>query len=281
MFIGKIEDLEYIQGSKYLQSNTAGIYKEIKNILKKGDKKILFSGTPCQVAGLLSFIDGIDRERLFCIDIVCGGVPSRLLVNRLCKTYPQIKKIVSFRDKDNFWKSHGFCYSLKIETNDGIIRIPNNQNLLIEGFSHSLTNRYSCFHCRFSYLHRRADFTIGDFWGYKQRDEVKEGISLLLVHSSKAKELLNKLDLTLVYSDIKTAIRYNKRVVYGYKYLYRYFPSRLYMTQLFTLCSDKVLAKLFCIQISNTFNAYILLKLLYVLITKMNYMIFKIKYGKY
>lgn len=281
VIIDKMEDLKFIQGSKYLQSNISGIYKKVRDILKRGDKKVLFSGTPCQVAGLLSYVGNVGVERLFCVDIVCGGVPSRLLVDRLRKTYPKIKSIVSFRDKDDSWKPHGFCYSLKIETEDGIIRIPNNQNLLIEGFSHSLTNRNSCYHCKFSYLHRRADVTIGDFWGYKQDVDVKDGISLLLVHSSKASDLLNKLDLTLVRSDVSAAIKCNKRVVYGHKYLYKLFPSRLCMPQLFTLASDKVLAKLFCIQISNTDGVYVLFKLLYILILKINYIIFRVRYGKY
>ena len=158
------KDLYKIQGSKYAQSDTTGIYKLTYDKLKAG-VKVLFSGTPCQVAGILSYIKSQDLiNNLYTIDIVCGGVPSLFLIKNFVDNNPLgVSRIVSYRDKRTGWKSKGYKYRLVYEDKNFILHEENDKNLVIDGFSSGLANRYACNNCRFSYVERNSDFTIADF----------------------------------------------------------------------------------------------------------------------
>lgn len=192
--IDKLDDLEKLQGSKYFQSQVDDIYIQVKAILDEG-KKVLFSGTPCQVAGLKSYLNK-HYDNLFTLDFICHGVASPTVWKKYVdyeenKEESQIR-FVSFRDKTTGW--HGF--SLKIVFDNGKCNItPISDSLYMQGFLQDLFLRNSCYQCYFKNDNYYSDITMADFWGI---DEIKKelddnkGISLAVVHSDKGVNELNK-----------------------------------------------------------------------------------------
>ena len=200
--INKLEDLYKVQGSKYVQSYIGDSYKEIKNLLNEG-KKVLFSGTPCQVAGLKGYLIK-DYHNLLTVDIICHGVPSTKFFKDYIefmeeKLGGKIKKF-KFRDKSMGWGLNG---SLTYERN-GIIKkkkIYGSESSYYHYFLNSECYRESCYSCKYTCENRPADITIGDYWGIESahpellgKDKLKEekGISVLIVNSEKGRMEIEK-----------------------------------------------------------------------------------------
>lgn len=229
--ISDVSELNKLQGSKYMQSNAAESYKATFGLLKEGHI-VLFSGTGCQVAGLLSFLKRKKYTgKLITVDLVCGGVPSRLLATKFIENEPyEVKKILSFRSKDGGWKSTGFIYNLQTEDGNGNVHdYTGIKNLLTDGFSREMTERYSCYDCNFNGENRASDFTIGDLWGDKQFPEQhKDGLSLIIAHNEHADLLLNEM-ATLLHSeevDGESAIEHNPRIDNGHNVRGKLFERR-------------------------------------------------------
>ena len=208
--IQTMEDLEKLQGSKYQQSDTTGIYKKTLDFLLSG-KLTLFQGTACQVAALLSFLGKKHFVNLITIDIVCGGVPSRLLIDKFKEKFGECD-ILSYRDKNEGWGS----YNLTIANKNGIVRNPSFGGLVINGFSSTLTNRYSCYDCKFNGLYRKADITIADFWGDdKFKEQHHDGLSLMICHSAKGMSIIENSTIEHHVVSSWDAVKENPRLVYG------------------------------------------------------------------
>lgn len=229
--IDHIKDLHKLQGSKYTQSDATGSYSLTLRLLNQG-KLVLYSGTGCQVAGLLSFLKRKKYTgKLITVDLVCGGVPSRLLATKFIENEPyEVKKILSFRSKDGGWKSTGFIYNLQTEDGNGNVHdYTGIKNLLTDGFSREMTERYSCYDCHFNGENRASDFTIGDLWGDKQFPEQhKDGLSLIIAHNEHADLLLNEM-ATLLHSEEvegKSAIEHNPRIDNGHNVRGKLFERR-------------------------------------------------------
>ena len=198
--IQTMEDLEKLQGSKYQQSDTTGIYKKTLDFLLSG-KLTLFQGTACQVAALLSFLGKKHFVNLITIDIVCGGVPSRLLIDKF---------------KEKFGECDILSYNLTIANKNGIVRNPSFGGLVINGFSSTLTNRYSCYDCKFNGLYRKADITIADFWGDdKFKEQHHDGLSLMICHSAKGMSIIENSTIEHHVVSFWDAVKENPRLVYG------------------------------------------------------------------
>ncbi|MDD3415814.1 MAG: Coenzyme F420 hydrogenase/dehydrogenase, beta subunit C-terminal domain [Lachnospiraceae bacterium] len=181
------EDLVKLKSSKYVQSDMENIMSEVKNKLIEG-KRVLFSGTPCQVAGLKNYLEK-DYENLFLIDVLCHGVPSpklfRQYLELLNKKFGGSPVSVNFRNKQRGWKR------LYME-----VRFDNGKRHYIysgydryEGlFLNNMSLRPACYECRFTKTERNGDITLGDFWGigkeYPEWDDDK-GISLVMINTSK------------------------------------------------------------------------------------------------
>ena len=188
--VDKIEELNKLRGSKYVHSYINDIYTQVKKDLIK-NKKVLFIGTPCQIAGLKNYL-AKEYKNLYLVDLICHGVPSqkylREEVDRLVKTL-KIDK-VNFRDK----KYNSYIF--------GIVK--NNKNLLLQNmvnspylytFMKGITFRENCYDCRYATDNRYSDLTIGDFWGlgsdskfYKDKEK---GVSVILPITNKGMELIN------------------------------------------------------------------------------------------
>lgn len=182
----KAEDIEKMRSSKYLQSRIENCYKEIKDLLDKGTK-VLFTGTPCQVNGLKSFLRK-DYKNLFCVDLICHGVPSAKVFKKYLQENFDVSKIKDFNFRDKRYKG----WSCRVSANNNIVL----NNDYLELFLKSMLFRKGCGECLYNKLPRSGDMTMGDFWGInkfsrKLNDSV--GTSVVLVNNKKGDFLLNIL----------------------------------------------------------------------------------------
>lgn len=188
------------KGSKYVQSDLEGIFRQIKEDLKQGNT-VLFSGTPCQTAGLNSYIGTKLRENLVLVDIVCHGVPSpyiwRDYITYIEKKYKDKVVKVDFRDKSRVgWSGHIESFSFnsgnKIES-----------NLFTNLFYKHIMFRPACGICHFSNIMRPSDLTLADYWGWEKKDSYinndNKGISLLFCNSVKGVNLFNSIKDNINY----------------------------------------------------------------------------------
>ena len=192
--ISSISDLDKLRGSKYVQSNILYTYKEVRECLKN-KSYVLFSGTPCQIAGLYGFLGKLDITLLFTVDIVCHGVPSikafHLYLEKLSlKEHFDLSEIRSFLFRDlHRWN---VTPSMQIEGyGKRILSVDKNIYMLL--FLSSRLHRYSCYHCQYACQRRISDITIADFWGIGEKVpfkyDVSHGCSLVLVNSVKGESL--------------------------------------------------------------------------------------------
>jgi len=189
------EDIYRLKGSKYVQSFIGNSFKQIKIDLQSGTK-VLFVGTPCQVAGLYSYL-GKTVFNLYTIDLVCHGVPSQQILNDALKEYlPNILfdgLDVRYRKKIK-GKS---VYGLFVTDKDGKslleTRFPKNE--YITGFLSGLYYRERCYRCQYAQEKRVSDITVGDYWDRENKVTIpnkKGGLSMLIVNTPKGKELIEK-----------------------------------------------------------------------------------------
>lgn len=209
-------DLERFRGSKYLQSNIGDTYKEAK-IYLEADRKVLFTGTPCQISGLKSFL-GKEYNNLITQDFICHGVPSPMVWQRylqyLSKVYGgNIDKndLPDLRSKNSGWTN----YSIKINFNNGKKHIKNYlEDSYMQAFLNNLCLRESCYNCYSKSLERESDITLADFWGIQNvLPEMfdDKGTSLVFINSSKGNRLFNEIADKMIYKnvDIDEAVKYN------------------------------------------------------------------------
>ncbi len=190
-----LEDAKKLRRSKYLQSDTRHTFTEVKKDLQDG-KAVLYCGTGCQIAGLLSFLRK-PYDNLYTCDIVCHGVPSQKVwrTYREEKEAKEGKRIVDliFRDKSLGWKKNN---QYKITYDDGSIE---KEKIITQpfhaGYLAGLFYRPSCGCCRYAKLPRCSDLTLADFWKYSGKfhgEENNIGVSLITVNSEKGTYLLEK-----------------------------------------------------------------------------------------
>lgn len=186
--VESLEVLHKLKSSKYVQSDMGNTMREIKNRLLSG-KQVLFSGTPCQTAGLRKYL-GKDYENLFVVDVLCHGVPSPGLfadyLSYLSKQYGGGKPVsVNFRNKQRGWKR---LYMEVCFDNGKRHYIYSGYDRYEGMFLNNLSLRPSCYECKFTKTERYGDITLGDFWGigkkYPQWDDDK-GISVVMVNTEK------------------------------------------------------------------------------------------------
>lgn len=208
-----IEDLEKLRGSKYVQSTIGNTYKQAKDQLDKG-RLVLFTGTPCQINGLYTYLRK-DYDNLITQDIICHGVPSPLVWKQYLK-YIENKTgskptNISFRDKRNGWQSYSLVFSLE---NGGEYIESSKDSLFMKAFLSDLCLRPSCYNCKFKSKVRISDFTLADFWGINNvlpEFNDNNGVSLILINSSKAHIILENIKdrIVLKQVDLDAALRYN------------------------------------------------------------------------
>lgn len=216
-FVENRDELEKLRGSKYVQSKIGSSYEQARRFLQAG-RTVLFSGTPCQIAGLKQYLGG-DHIGLVCQDIICHGVPSpkawkEYLAYREQRAGVRARRI-AFRRKNRGWKQYSisFTFSNNMEYLETLDR-----DLYMRAFLKNICLRPSCYVCHFKTIDRTSDITLADFWGIQnvmpEMDDDK-GTSLVIVHSEKGQELLSKIvdRLVLVSVELENAIRYNTAMI--------------------------------------------------------------------
>lgn len=179
------KDLDKLRKSKYMQSNTAHIYRPIKNLLEQG-RKVLFAGCPCQVAGLRSFL-GKNPDGLLTIDVVCHGAPSPAVFQKFLQENKPGKTVknIDFREKE-VW---GWQSLTVIKYHDGeIYRKPHDGCPFFRGFLANLFLNAPCGNCPFNKIPRQGDVTLGDFWEIHRYNPLYtdgKGTGIVLANSAK------------------------------------------------------------------------------------------------
>lgn len=209
IIIDSKEQLEKLKGSKYLQSNISHLYKDIQNLLKS-NKLVLFTGTPCQIAGLKAYLKK-DYENLLTIDLVCHGVPSPEFYKKYISelTLDKDEKVINtnFRDKIHGWNPN---LIVTTTTNKKTISGPAQQDSYMRAFLENLSLRDSCFNCPFQNIPRQADITLGDYWGvsrYKESLDDSKGTSLIFINNGKGEKYINTIKNECIFFE-ETPLEY-------------------------------------------------------------------------
>lgn len=205
--VDKVEELEYLKGSKYVQSYIGNTYIKIKKDLQSG-KSVFFIGTPCQVAGLQGYLGQKDYPNLLTADLVCHGVPSQKMLNDNINLYCRNNEEVAvwFRQKEQLispnnvqWKiNFGWFYKTKQMKSPCAVEYYKDPYMF--GFLAPLTFRNSCFNCRYANISRCSDFTLGDFWGLgKDAGFISgKGVSVVLINTCKATSIWSEVSKSCV-----------------------------------------------------------------------------------
>ena len=210
-------DLEKLRGSKYVQSDTEDCYKKIKKLLDE-DKYVLFSGCPCQVAGLYSFL-GKNYEKLYTMDLICHGSPSRKVWRRYLQENFDVDDIkeVNFRDKSIF----GWSTTMNIYfKNNKAYHSPHNVDPFYRGFVPCMILNKHCGICKYTKLPRQGDISLGDWWGidkFKKGLNDGKGTSQVLINSAKGKMLYKKISSLLKINDdigLDTTLKSINKTIY-------------------------------------------------------------------
>lgn len=195
-------NIDEFRRSKYLQSKIGDSYKKAKEFLIAG-RKVLFTGTPCQVEGLLTFL-GKEYDNLYTQDIICHGVPSPKVWKKYLEykktIYNEQPKKVNFRRKDiSGWNN----YKVHIKYNSIEENLDVNESFYMNMFLYNYDLRNTCYNCNFKKVKRNSDITVADFWGIKDVNPEmynENGVSALLINSKKGKEIFKNIKKHITYS---------------------------------------------------------------------------------
>lgn len=204
--VSDVTEASVFAGSKYVKSDPTGVFKQIKELLLKGER-VLFLGLPCQVAGLKNYVK--DRSGLYTVDLICHGSPSQKLLAKYlneCGVKLDEARDVIFRKKSSFglWVNGQRLTPSRVT--DSYTR----------AFLASVDYTENCYSCAFATEERCADITLGDAWGC-DADEMKKGVSLILCQSDKGSELLENSGLYLEQADSEKAKAHNHQLVHPSK----------------------------------------------------------------
>ena len=213
-YANEINDIKKFRGSKYVQSDICGSYSVAEKFLKEG-KEVLFSGTPCQVAGLKKYLRK-EYKNLKTVDFVCHGTPSpevwKMYLDEVCRIN-NIGNItdIQFRNKAEGWKK--FSLQITYTGNDGkekIFREPLNKNLYMRCFLGDLCLRPSCYQCPARNGKSGSDITLGDLWGAEQIcPEIDDDRGLSLVMMRKEQVLPKSDRIEIPYNEV---LKYNPSI---------------------------------------------------------------------
>lgn len=244
VYAEKIEDIYPMMGSKYLQSRIETAYRDAERFLKQG-REVMFVGSPCQIAGLRTFLRNKEYPNLLAVDFLCHGVPSPGVWRRyLAETYggynaKEQSRLqatagknsvllsslnatspigdIKFRDKrESGWKKYRFVVrqksASKADQNTVLSSDIHYMNPFMQGFLSDIYLRPSCYACKCKNGVNHSDMTIADFWGINQSapefDDDK-GVGLVLLNTEKGEEYFSRLPMDMMPSNLEKAHYYN------------------------------------------------------------------------
>ena len=199
-------EMPKLRGSKYVQSFIGDTFKEIKEKLDN-NQFVLFSGTPCQVAGLNSFLGNREYPKLLTIDLVCHGVPSPKVFKSFKEwlEHNNNSRISTYSFRDKKWSWMRFNSKVVFENGNRYYGTWE-EDPWMRGFLREYFLRHSCHHCKFSNMNRQGDITLADYWSYyPKKREVKNhdtGCSLILVNTEKGRQAVEQCKAEMNYYPI-------------------------------------------------------------------------------
>lgn len=206
------DGVKRFSGSKYIQSDTGRTYSQTKMFLENG-VPVLYSGTPCQIAGLRKFLRK-DYENLYTVDLVCHGVPSPGIWRRyMDETAPEGTASVNFRDKVTGWKR--FSLVMKDSSGKVLFSQREDENVFMDGFLKNLYLRPSCYRCPARKGRSGSDLTIADYWHLKKTlpdFDDNTGVGLVLVNTAKGARLFDSVDFERVETPYAPAFAGNPAI---------------------------------------------------------------------
>jgi len=234
-----VDGLELFRGSKYVQARVEKAFIDCESFLKKG-RKVLFSGSPCQISGLKHFLRK-DYANLVTVDFACHGVPSPKVwskyietikenarkgidgknsVSQSLKDYPVLTGI-NFRDKRVGWKKYSFTLTLAGASEEGEKNTVSrscihSENTYMRAFLSEMILRPSCYHCKVRNFKSHSDITIADYWGINwissDMDDDK-GTSLVIIHNDDLLDVFRKLNQKYRETKYTDALRFNQALI--------------------------------------------------------------------
>lgn len=229
--ITDFSDLYKLQNSKYQQSFTVGIYRNVHKDLREG-RRVLFSGVPCQVAALYAYLNYKDDllNNLYTIEVLCHGVPTNT-IHRLAIQKNRALGIKAYRNKE---EGKGWIYGrnnkLSYFLPDGTEKLMQNrrEDFLFRSYLTFCFTRSNCYKCPYSNIHRVSDLTLGDFWHFQDSSNKEKyknlmGCSIILANSSRGKDMVTSCkDLHTVSVTWKEFLPYNQNLFMPTnRYLYK------------------------------------------------------------
>ena len=207
------DELVAFRGSKYVQSQIGDVFKQVETLLKE-KRKVLFSGTPCQISGLKHFLLK-DYDNLLTIEIVCHGVPSPKIWREYLGAL-QFSNIgfISHKDKSTGWR--GYSFTIKDVGGKILFTEQASNNKYLMAFARNLILRSSCFSCPAKAGKSKADITLADYWGIENLvpllDDDK-GTSFICVNTEKGKAFIEQLDIQMQPAEYHKSVPYNICIV--------------------------------------------------------------------
>lgn len=244
VYAEKIEDVYPMMGSKYLQSKIENSFKDAERFLKQG-REVLFVGSPCQIAGLRTYLRNKQYPNLLAVDFLCHGVPSPGVWRRyLAETYggynaKEQSRLqatagknsvllsslnatspigdIKFRDKtESGWKKFRFVVrqksASKADQNTVLSSDIHYDNPFMRGFLSDIYLRPSCYACKCKNGVNHSDMTIADFWGINQvapEFDDDKGVGLVLLNTKKGEDYFSRLSMNVLPSTLEQAHFYN------------------------------------------------------------------------
>lgn len=220
VIVDNMSNLSILQGSKYVQGDVKDTYEQVERYLADG-RLVLYSGTPCQIAGLSAYL-GKNDTNLVTIDFICHGVPSATLFQRYIywqenRMKGKVEKF-EFRDKGRGW---GICY-YKCKTRNRSKSGSANLDPFYRAYLKGYTYRESCYYCPYAKPERGSDITVGDCWGIgRLRPQFcsKKGISVVMLNTPKGIAVWEQLKDRYVMAGVKLQdiAKYNKNLSHPVK----------------------------------------------------------------
>ena len=218
-YVEDYESLHAFRNSKYVQSNKEESFSQAKKFLNEG-KRVLFSGTPCEIEGLVNFLGDLAASPLLLtVDIVCHAVPSPAVWNAYLNIIDaENVKDLRFRDKGKY----GYSYSQFAVVRENVTYEGIETNIMMRAFFSNVCDRPSCYSCRFRKRYRRSDFTLWDCWEASQftrnasKFDHNAGITRVLVQSERGREIMPEVLSQCIHEQINPddAVKYSAREMF-------------------------------------------------------------------
>lgn len=201
--VEKVKDINKLQGSKYLQSRIGNTFIEAKKRLEN-NQKVIYSGTPCQIAGLKSYLKK-DYDNLLTVDVLCHGVPSGKLWNKYIteqeKMHESSVQKIFFRDKKYGWKRYAVLLEFSNNTTYECVFA---EDPFMKMLLANISLRPSCYSCKFKGMPHPADITLGDCWGVEKHSpemDDNKGTSVIMLNTTRGVHELKKILSTMQYKE--------------------------------------------------------------------------------